>query len=212
MANAPRRPQDELEECHPKASPPLPLLIMNIPKQTDQQLVFITVGGISPPYREVKNYIFKKTHLIETSGGRLHGMGVAEETHSCGCQLKQANIITLICSNYYNAWGIFEALRLNYEFPHDVDYFIVDLCNFPGNATEYPLMEISLYEVRNIPRFNELYVSELPALVRDHNGHLIAGTSEIGMTMGTLKYKYCTISQWKRKADYHVYCERGKWF
>nr|CDS27317.1 expressed conserved protein [Hymenolepis microstoma] len=213
MATKPSSPSRyELEECHPIASPPSPPLLMSLPRKTNQSLAFITVSGISHPFPAVKNYVFKKVHLIETSGGRLLGVGGGDGSHPRGCRRRQADIIALTCSNNQCAWGIFEALRLKYEFPYDVDYFIADLCDYTRNAMEYPFMEICLYEVRNIQRFNELYMRELPTLVLAHNGHLIAGTSKIALAMGSMTSNFCTISQWKKRAEYHTYCEKGRWY
>ncbi|VUZ39583.1 unnamed protein product [Hymenolepis diminuta] len=209
MATGPSSPpEDELEECHPIASFPPSPLFMNLRRHTDQSLALITVDGMTHPFLAVKNYILKKIHLIETSGGRLLGMSGEGESYFRGCRQRPANIIALSCFNNQCAWELFRALRLKYEFPQDVDYFIIDLCNCTANTIDYPLMEICLYEVRDNESFNERYMRELPKLVCDQNGHLIAGTQKITQMMGALTSNFCTISQWKNCADYHMYHEK----
>ncbi|KAL5103586.1 hypothetical protein TcWFU_007730 [Taenia crassiceps] len=187
---------------------PGPIFLLDIPRNTGQCLAVITVDGSMQPVGAVRNYILKRRSIIESYSGEIFGIGVEDTTPLRGFWKSQTTLIILSFDDVKGANDLFQALHLKTEFPQHVEYFTVNLSYPTKHVKDYPLLEISFYDVRYIQRFN-WFIYQLPELARKNNGYLVAGTPKIIQKLGMSRPNYCSITQWKTVQEFKCFREEA---
>ncbi|VDM31391.1 unnamed protein product [Hydatigera taeniaeformis] len=167
------------------------------------------VDGSMQPVGAVRNFILKRRSIIESYGGEIFGIGVEDTTPLRGFWSSQTTLIILSFDDVKGANDLFQILHLKTEFPQHVEYFTVNLSYPTKHVKDYPLIEISFYDVRYVQRFN-WFIYQLPELACKHNGYLVAGTPKIIQKLGMSQPNYCSITQWKTVQEFKYFREQGR--
>lgn len=76
-----------------------------------------------------------------------------------------------------------------------VEMYIVPLCNPTRHISDYPFMQMDVYDVKNGKNFVR-YLNSVEELVHSKGGIIVSGTTQSGRWRGIRKPCFILLSQW----------------